>query len=131
MARCGRWCVLAAALVCFLLMDSPCSAQVAKYQPSSPTVSPYLNLTRFNGGGLPNYYALVRPRIQQREFNLREQALRREQTQEILRIDNELTRGFETSSGTGTGSWFQVPGQRSSYLDTSRYYVRPVPMQRR
>ena len=40
----------------------------------TPTISPYLNLTRdddFNG--LPNYFALVRPQLQQEEINRRQQ----------------------------------------------------------
>jgi hypothetical protein len=117
-----------ATIVCFACLAGweNCSAQVARYQPSTPTVSPYLNLTRFNGGGLPNYYALVRPQIQQRDFNLRGRALQNQQTREIVTLQNEVTRGLEPSSATGTGSWFQIPGTRTSVLDTRRYYPEPA-----
>lgn len=41
----------------------------------TPTISPYLNLTRDDNdpGGLPNYFALVRPQLQQQEVNMRQQ----------------------------------------------------------
>ena len=39
------------------------------YEPSSPTVSPYLNLLRSNLGPLPNYHSLVRPQMRQQSFN--------------------------------------------------------------
>lgn len=39
------------------------------YEPSSPTVSPYLNLLRSNLGPLPNYHSLVRPQMRQQAFN--------------------------------------------------------------
>ncbi len=44
-----------------------------------PTVSPYVNLATMNtGGGLPNYFTLVRPQIEAREAEMaqRQQATR-------------------------------------------------------
>ena len=35
-----------------------------RYEPRTPTVSPYLNLLRTDPGGVPNYYSLVRPRVE-------------------------------------------------------------------
>ena len=120
-------CLLLAFLVAVACATSDeCSAQVARYTPSSPTVSPYLNLTRFNNSALPNYYAFVRPQIRQREFNRQAQAFGREQAQQLVRLQNEVTRGFEPVSRTGTGSWFHAPGNRQSYLNTSRYYPQPA-----
>lgn len=105
-----------------LSLSERCSAQVARYQPATPTVSPYLNLTLFNNGGLPNYHALVRPQIRQREFNLQQQSLLQQQSRQLVALQNEVVRGQQVPSSTGTGSWFLVPSQRTSYLDTTRYF---------
>ena len=61
--------------------------QMLRYQPNSPTVSPYLNLTRFNNGGLPNYYSLVRPLSQQRALDTRETSLRQQQQNRIQQLE--------------------------------------------
>lgn len=108
-------------LMCLFCVPT-CSAQVRRYQPRTPTLSPYLNLTLFNGGGLPNYYAYVRPELHQQALNEREQALTRQQGQTIQRLQNEIQRGTVPIAETGTGSWFMTLGTRTSYLDTTRYY---------
>lgn len=100
-------------------------AQVRRYQPSSPTVSPYLDLTRPNFGGVSNYYSLVRPQQQQRAFNLEEQALRRHQSQTLGRLQNDFLR-TTTLPATGTGSWFLTPGTKASYLDTTQFFPQPA-----
>ena len=105
-----------------------CEGQQRRYQPSSPTVTPYLNLSRFNTGGLPNYYSLVRPQQQQRSFNARETALRQQQQrrldQQQRRLDqvNTTLETRQTIEPTGKASWFMYPGSRQSFLNTSRYY---------
>ena len=114
----------AVALVGLSISDR-CSAQVARYQPPTPTVSPYLNLTLFNNGGLPNYYALVRPQIRQREFNQQQQALLQQQSRQLVALQNDVVRGQQIPSSTGTGSWFLIPSQRTNYLDTTRYFPEP------
>lgn len=106
-------------------LGSAAHGQVARYQPRTSTVSPYLNLGRFNSGGLPNYYALVRPQIQQRQFNAQAEGLARAQQAEINRMEYQLQRGQQPAGMTGTGSWFMTPGTQSSYLDTSRFYPDP------
>lgn len=117
--------VLAVAGSVCLVASSESQAQVARYTPATPTVSPYLNLTRFDNGGLPNYYSLVRPLIRQRDFNLQTQAIEQRQQREIVRLENEVVRGQELQSATGTGSWFLVPSNRTSYMNTSRYFPEP------
>jgi hypothetical protein len=99
-----------------------CVAQVRRYEPNTPTLSPYLGLTLFNNGGVPNYYAFVRPRQQQRSFNLQQQALAQRQAGEIQQLDYDVQRGIVPVAQTGTGSWFFTPGARTTYLDTSQYY---------
>lgn len=104
---------------------SDAAAQVARYQPRRPTVSPYLNLSATNFGVLPNYFALVRPQIQQQQFNLQEQALRQTQQREIVRLQNQVQRGSTPAGATGTGSWFMAPGQRVRFQDTSQFFPEP------
>ena len=107
------------------------AAQVARYQPQSPTISPYLNLTRFNNGGLPNYFALVRPQIQQRQVNLQEQARLRQNERQIVTLQNEVQQGITPAGPTGSNSWFMTPGKQATFLNTSRYYPEPVGRGRR
>ncbi len=116
---------------CTLLPAQHCSAQVTRYQPSSPTVSPYLNLTRPSYGGVPNYFALVRPQIQQQNYNRQAQNLIGRQQRDILALQNEVQQELQPVSATGKGSWFMAPGTRERFLDTSRYYPQPSFNQRR
>ena len=102
-----------------------CAAQVARYQPQTPTISPYLNLARFDNGGLPNYFALVRPQLQQRQFNIQEQTLLRQQGRQIVTLQNEVQQGAAPPATTGTGSWFMTPGTQAKYLDTTHFYPAP------
>lgn len=98
--------------------------QVRRYRPQTPTVSPYLNLLRFNDSGLPNYYGLVRPELRQRSFNNRIRATTRQQAIRIGRLQNDFQRNRLSIAPTGTGSWFMNPGSRSTFLQPSRFYSR-------
>lgn len=118
--------VLALSLVGLCLVGGQeCAAQVARYQPNTPTLSPYLNLSRFNNGGLPNYFALVRPQIQQRQVNLQQQALINRQERQIVRLQNEVQSGITPAGPTGSNSWFMIPGNQTSFLNTSQFFPEP------
>ena len=104
--------------------------QVRRYEPSRPTVSPYLNLFRQNDVNpfLPNYYSFVRPLQQQYQVNQQQQLLLQQQGQEIGQVQSNLE-SFERRRAegplvapTGKGSWFARPSSRSTFLNTSRYY---------
>ncbi len=111
---------------------SDCFAQVQRYQPRRPTTSSYLNLTRLNTtGGVPNYYALVRPAQQQRALNLREQALRRQQAGALQRLQNDVQLGLQPIVGTGNQSGFLVPGARATFNNSARYFQTNTPLRRR
>lgn len=123
----SRRILLAAASACLILASaSPSAAQVARYQPQTGTISPYLNLARFNGGGLPNYYALVRPQLQQRQINQQAQTVLLNQDRRLSRLQGEVQQGSITPSATGTGSWFMVPGKEAKFLNTTSFYPEPV-----
>ena len=113
------------AVLSSLVATDRCRAQVARYQPSRTTVSPYLNLTRRNDSGLPNYYALVRPQQHQHRLNVQEQALRRQQGTQLGKLQTDLRLGRASNVTTGTGSQFLTPGTRSGFQNTSRFYPQP------
>lgn len=108
-----------------LALGQECSAQVARYQPQTSTISPYLNLNQFNFGGVPNYYALVRPQLQQQQFNRQQQLLNTSQGRVIYRLQNDVQRGLTPASATGSGSWFMAPGTQAKFLDSSHFYPEP------
>ncbi len=82
-----------------------------------PTISPYLNLYRdeSNDESLPNYFAFVRPQIEQLEAN-------RNQQREIQQL-----RGQMQSMSSAVGPRYQaggVPGRGTParYMDTAQFY---------
>jgi hypothetical protein len=108
-----------------------CEAQVARYQPRTSTVSPYLNLGRFNGGGLPNYYALVRPQIQQRQFNTQAAQVAQLQQAEIVSLQSQAKQGVSPQGAqTGHNSWFMTPGTEHGFMNTSQFYPQKMPRRR-
>lgn len=108
-----------------------CSAQeLLRYQPSSPTVSPYLNLGRFNTSGLPNYYTLVRPLNRQRQVNTQAQRLQRQQGAALQRLERAVQPNLVVPQvSTGTSSQFLNSGSRAVYRDTRQFYP-PVILRR-
>jgi hypothetical protein len=105
-------------------------AQVQRYEPSRPTVSPYLNLFRENDENpfLPNYHSLVRPLQQQYRINQQQQQILRQQSQALGQLQLSVQQ-FERREAqgplvapTGNASWFARPSSRSTFLNTSRYY---------
>jgi hypothetical protein len=125
--------LLLAALVIALLelgAVSTSTAQVRRYEPNRPTVSPYLNLFRndFNNRALPNYQALVRPLQLQQDINQQQQRLLLQQNQALRQLNTNL-QNFEQRAltgqlvaPTGKGSWFLRPSRRAQFLNTSRFY---------
>ena len=114
--------ILTAGILGFAINSS--SAQVRRYQPSRPTTSSYLNLTRFNPTPTPNYYSLVRPAQQQRAFNQQERALRSQQAGAILQLQNDVQRGLQAAGTTGNRSSFLRPSSRSSFGGTQNRYFQ-------
>jgi hypothetical protein len=107
---------------CFLLSGASESAGQQRYQPNSPTVSPYLNLFQNRKGlsnrAVPNYYSLVRPQLQQQRENHTQQTLIQQQDNTIQQLQANVQTLQERQDGpavvTGHGSWF---------LNTSGYYA--------
>ena len=112
--------VICLAILWGSLAANRCQAQELKrYQPSRPTVSPYLNLNRFNASGVPNYYTLVRPFNNQRQINLQTQRLQRQQAAAIRGIQRTQV---SPEAVTGTGSRFLTSGSTAGYQNTLQFY---------
>ena len=78
---------------------------VQKYLYNRPTVSPYLNLLRFDqrDSGIPNYQTLVRPMLEQRERNRAAQKdISRLQSQ-VGSLRSDFVRSQQNQAGFRTG----------------------------
>jgi hypothetical protein len=117
-----------------VLVSAVTSSAQQRYQPSTPTVSPYLNLFQNNRNGrfsraLPNYYSLVRPQLQQNEFNQAQLQIQQQQARSIQELQagvGYLVQQQQTGQPvlTGHSSWFGVPATRARFGDTSTYFSR-------
>lgn len=98
---------------------APASNMVQRSKPfsnvrSGPTISPYLGLDiRESGVGLPNYYAFVRPQLDQQQQNQVQQA----QYQ-------RLQRQFNTAVGGPaiTGDGMPTTGHATQFMNPGGYY---------
>jgi len=84
---------------------------------NGPTVSPYLNLFRDeneNTAGLPNYYAFVRPQLEQQENALRQQR-DMQQLQRQMKQAAAGSRRYQSSGQPGEGT-------PARFMDTAQYY---------
>ena len=83
---------------------------------SRPTVSPYLNLLREDGVGLPTYHTTVRPALQQRSTN-RQQALA------IRRVQDQFTSVIVAQqSGRGQRTGIRATGHATQFMNFLHYY---------
>lgn len=103
-------------------------AQVQRrYQPSRPTVSPYLNLFRPNNNIIPNYQSLVRPEQDALRFRQQQLQYDRRQTQQLNQLRSNLQTmqqpavTSELVAPTGKNAWFNRQGP-STFQNTSRFY---------
>ncbi len=98
------WTTAALVLVGVLALD--CSAQTrqsGEYQPARPTISPYAGLLQTNVGSLPNYFSLVRPRLEQTAYIRQLQATTRVQSISIQNVRRETLTATTTQTGRSAG----------------------------
>jgi hypothetical protein len=86
---------------------------------TGPTVSPYLNLFLDNDEtteAAPNYYAFVRPQLEQ-------QAANQEQQREVQRLQRQIRGGAQSRTVPQYGA-SSVPGAGSParFMDTAQFY---------
>jgi hypothetical protein len=86
-----------------------------QYQPSSPTLSPYMNLLQTNFGPVPNYFSLVRPQLQQQAFNQQVQANERSTSLQIQAIEEQAV----------LGSPVPRTGKSGGFMEYLHYYPPP------
>jgi hypothetical protein len=109
-------------LLAWLAFQSEAHAQIAnrqgevpRYEPQRPTVSPYLNLLRRDGGALTNYQGLVRPMQRQSSINRQNaEALRRQQVS-LVELGNQATDRQRVAEIRQTGS-------EASFLNYSHFF---------
>lgn len=111
-------CVLA---ICFASDVYAQRSSDSQYRPATPTMSPYVGLLQTNTGSIPNYYSLVRPRLEQRAFNNQVQYTTRVQSLQIQEISSGTT-AVAPSSQTGKGAGF---------LQFLHYFPPQTPTRRR
>ena len=90
--------------------QGPAVSPPARYQPSRPTVSPYLNLLRRDVGPIPNYYSLVRPQLNQIDLNQRQQVVNQQQAQIQTNARGVAALKESTAAPTGTASTYRNYG---------------------
>ena len=117
---------LAILAVC-LIVNSECYAQrSSRYEPSSPTVSPYLNLLRRDSGGVPNYYSFIRPQQRQQTVNNRQRVVNQQIGRALQRQQDELLQ-----FGDQMQTQITPTGSGSVFLNFSHYYFAPGRRDRR
>jgi hypothetical protein len=121
------------ALAAVLHAASASFGQVRRYEPSRPTISPYLQLFRDRDRNprLPNYYSFVRPMQQQYQMNQFQQQQLQRQSQQIGQLQSQVQQfqqGQFTGplvAPTGKGAGFMRPSSRNAFMNTSRFYSQP------
>ena len=106
----------------------PASAQgrrpYSPYQPARPTISPWFNLYRQDGGVLDNYHTFVRPEIQLRNTL-------RQQEYNISRQGMDIQAMRQNMSGVTRTLGMRPTGAGSRFMDYSHYYQFQRTMSRR
>jgi hypothetical protein len=111
-----------------LLIAGPASAQQSRrsyspYRPSTPTVSPYLDLFRRNTSDLPNYHTFVRPKLQTRA------ALQR-QTGQIGALNQQFG-GLRQQFSSLENTQASPTGIGGGFMNFSHFYSAPANTGRR
>ena len=109
-------CTVVFVLASFAAREGHCQ-QARRYQPSRPTVSPYLNLFRSNTGPLPNYYSLVRPQLNQQTFNQQQMIQQTQQNAALGLLQNQVRQS--TISPTGKQSGYMTYWRQSFMTNRS------------
>lgn len=90
-----------ALIASMLYLSAESCAQPPRYRPQRPTVSPYLNLLRNDDAGVPNYYSLVRPQLDQLSYH--RSVTKFAQSTDLAIRDLTSIAGKTETGPTGTG----------------------------
>lgn len=116
---------LLALLVASLCLTECFSQSVQRYQPATPTLSPYLNLLG-RQGVLPNYYALVRPLERQQQFNQQSLDFRRQQEITNQALERQFAQPSTINPTGSAGGFFIQSPTSSGFLNTSHFFQQPT-----
>ena len=87
-----------------------------KHIQQRPTVSPYLNLVRDDSGAAANYQTLVRPQMEQIDFN-------RQQEMQLDRLDRQFQDFRSESAFPQQGALnLRETGHTTRFMNRSHYY---------
>ena len=113
-----RTIALCATLVLSMLAEAHAQQPVPGYQPSRPTLSPYLYLTRPNPGPLPNYQSFVEPAKNQQQLNQVQQT----QITQLNTSQQQLQQQQQQLQLQMTPTPMTPTGVGSSFNSLSHYY---------
>lgn len=111
-------------------VDRPAGAQIARparpyssrsysYQPARSTLSPYLQLSRRDGGQiLPSFQTFVQPQIQAQQFRRQQESNTQVLQQDLQQVQQAQQQQPGGSIATGIGSGFR---------NSQQYYRTSVP----
>ncbi|QDS96065.1 hypothetical protein FF011L_48690 [Roseimaritima multifibrata] len=85
------------------------------YEPATPTMSPYIGLLQSNSGPIPNYFSLVRPRVDQQQFNSQVRATERIRSLQIQQLSRGAARNEEALE----------TGNQAGFMQFLHYYPAP------
>ncbi len=88
-----------------------------RYSPSTPTLSPWLNLYNKNAGPIDNYHNYVRPQMQLRDTLQQQENQIGQQGSTIRSLGQQVTRMGET------GNKMAPTGIGSRYMNLSHFYT--------
>ncbi len=83
--------------------------------PNRPAVSPYLNLLNQSNPGVSNYLTLVRPQLQQREEQIRQQA-------QINQIQRQVQRGQPGGVPVRGSQEIRGTGHETTFMNYLHYF---------
>ena len=92
-----------------------------RFEPARPTISPYVGLLQSNTGSIPNYFTLVRPRLDQQQFNSQVRATERIRSQQIQQL----------SRSAAGGEPVLQTGKQAGFMQFLHFYPEPDSLRRR
>ena len=101
----------------------------SRFAPARPTISPYLYLSRGTVGGVPSYYAWVRPRFElERQMNQVNQQLNFLDRQLLIEQQmNQVQQGESGAPYRAVGS----PSTAATFMNYSHFFPAQTPVGRR
>ena len=112
--------VLGVALLAWVIStDSAPGQSASRFQPSSPTLSPWLNLYQDSQGPLDNYHSYVRPQMELRDTLSQQRTINQTTSQDLRTLR-------DSAAGPSKDPRVRATGTRAGYMSYSHYYYRDI-----